>query len=151
MSSFSAGARAIIENENGDILMVQEGKDEVHRTWDFPGGGMENGESVTECIKREVLEETGFKIKIEDLLGVYKDIKQRDDTEAIGFMFKAEVMEKKFDETPEGEEIIKVDFIPEEKIPELELRHENRREMLERYQEGESYPLDILWKQLELL
>jgi 8-oxo-dGTP pyrophosphatase MutT (NUDIX family) len=39
MSSFYAAATAIVENEEGEILMVQEGKDHIHGRWDFPGGG----------------------------------------------------------------------------------------------------------------
>lgn len=31
--------------------------------WQFPGGHLENDESVIECARREVLEETGIKIK----------------------------------------------------------------------------------------
>ncbi len=30
----------------------------------FPGGRLEEGESLEECCKREVLEETGFKVKV---------------------------------------------------------------------------------------
>jgi len=31
--------------------------------WQFPGGHLENGESVIECASREVHEETGLKVK----------------------------------------------------------------------------------------
>ncbi len=31
--------------------------------WQFPGGHLENGESVVECAAREVQEETGLKVK----------------------------------------------------------------------------------------
>ncbi|MCL2339130.1 MAG: NUDIX domain-containing protein [Proteobacteria bacterium] len=39
--------------------------------YDFPGGGLEKGEHPTECIRREVYEETGFEIRVDDLIGIY--------------------------------------------------------------------------------
>jgi 8-oxo-dGTP diphosphatase len=39
---------------------VSEGRDVC---WQFPGGHLENDETVTKCAEREVLEETGLKIK----------------------------------------------------------------------------------------
>src|SRR6266699_1121430 len=39
--------------------------------WNLPGGGMEVGETVDEAIIREVREETGLKVRVEQLVGVY--------------------------------------------------------------------------------
>jgi 8-oxo-dGTP diphosphatase len=39
--------------------------------WNLPGGGMEAGETVDEALHREVLEETGLQVEIEQLVGVY--------------------------------------------------------------------------------
>lgn len=49
---------AIIVNDEGKILIGQrpEGKD-LAGLWEFPGGKQEEGESVKECIIREIYEE----------------------------------------------------------------------------------------------
>ncbi len=39
--------------------------------WNLPGGTMIAGESPWECVIREVEEETGFKVEIEKLIGIY--------------------------------------------------------------------------------
>ncbi len=41
--------------------------------WCLPGGGMESGESAAEACEREVLEETGLKVRVTRLIGVYSN------------------------------------------------------------------------------
>lgn len=63
------GAAAVILNTEGQILLVKHsyGKN----NWDLPGGRSEENESAQETAIREVLEETGLKVKIGPLTGVY--------------------------------------------------------------------------------
>ena len=67
LAQFRIGVNALIFN-NGRILMA-------HRRdidwWNLPGGGMELGETVEEAVQREVREETGLEVAIEQLVGVY--------------------------------------------------------------------------------
>lgn len=42
---------------------IQERIQKQSMCWQFPGGHLENGESVIECASREVFEETGLKVK----------------------------------------------------------------------------------------
>lgn len=41
--------------------------------WCIPGGGLEAGESVEEACIREVWEETGLRVRVTRLIGVYSD------------------------------------------------------------------------------
>ena len=49
--------KALIIN-NGNILIENE-----NNVYQFPGGHLEDGESFNDCLKREILEETGIEIE----------------------------------------------------------------------------------------
>ena len=52
-------ARAIIQNQSGEVLLVCR-RDNLR--WGLPTGGLEIGESIFQCLAREVQEETGLKV-----------------------------------------------------------------------------------------
>lgn len=58
------GSAAVCINENGQLLMVLQGKPEEEKTWSVPSGGREGNETFEACCIREVEEETGYVVKI---------------------------------------------------------------------------------------
>lgn len=55
---------ALIEKE-GKVLSVQRSKSmSLPLKWEFPGGKIKNGESLTECLKRELREELDIEASI---------------------------------------------------------------------------------------
>lgn len=58
------GAYAIIFNRENRLATVK-----TKRGYFLIGGGMEEGETFKECLKRECLEETGYDIEIKNLIG----------------------------------------------------------------------------------
>src|SRR3954470_8578437 len=60
--------RAAVFDERGRILLVQEHSD---GRWSLPGGWADVGEGLAAGAVREVLEETGYVVAYERLLGVY--------------------------------------------------------------------------------
>ena len=58
---------AAIIRENGRILITQR-PDNVHlaRLWEFPGGKVEHCESLEIALQREIREELGIKIHVDD-------------------------------------------------------------------------------------
>jgi ADP-ribose pyrophosphatase YjhB (NUDIX family) len=55
--------------QDGKILLIQHCEHKSGRTyWLLPGGGMEDGETEENTVKREVREETHLEVKVECLL-----------------------------------------------------------------------------------
>jgi mutator protein MutT len=53
--------------ENGKLLITKRPKG-VHLEgfWEFPGGKQEEGETLEKCLKREISEELGIRVRVED-------------------------------------------------------------------------------------
>ena len=60
-------ARIIIENEKGEILIIER-MDNGHLG--IPAGGLEENETIEDCIKREVKEETGLTLTQLEVIGI---------------------------------------------------------------------------------
>ena len=59
---------AVVKNKQGEILMIRRKKEETGKNkavlkWAFPAGKQHLNETREECAEREVLAETGYKIK----------------------------------------------------------------------------------------
>lgn len=65
--------RAIIFKDGKMVAMYREKNDRVYYT--FPGGGMDEGETVDECVVREVIEEFGLTVKPIKEVYIYEDEK----------------------------------------------------------------------------
>ena len=59
---------AAILHRDGAYFATQRGYGEFEGMWEFPGGKIEPGESSEDALKREIQEELGVDIVIEDLI-----------------------------------------------------------------------------------
>ena len=65
--SFMVGAMALIQDDQGRILVVEHTyRREV--PWGLPGGWLKHAESPEAGLAREVLEETGYRVRVVNLL-----------------------------------------------------------------------------------
>lgn len=63
----------IIYNERGEVLIAQRPLDGLlGGLWEFPGGKQEDGESLPECLKRELREELAIEVEVGELFTVVK-------------------------------------------------------------------------------
>lgn len=61
-------AGIIFSPDRSSVLLIKRRDVPI---WVLPGGGIDQGESSEEAAKREILEETGFTVKAERLVGNY--------------------------------------------------------------------------------
>ncbi len=73
MNSFSIAVKAIIENKNGELLLIKRSKVDAHKpfVWEIPGGRLNYAENPFDGLKREIKEETGLEIDIKFPLSVH--------------------------------------------------------------------------------
>jgi 8-oxo-dGTP diphosphatase len=67
----SVSVAGIVVREDDRVLVIRR---DDNGQWEAPGGVLELGESFENGVRREVLEETGLKITVERLTGVYKNL-----------------------------------------------------------------------------
>jgi len=64
----------VLDEAQKQILLIKWRNPLGHKVWGFPGGHIKMGEKVKDAVVREVEEETGYRIEVNRLLGVYDNI-----------------------------------------------------------------------------
>jgi 8-oxo-dGTP diphosphatase len=77
-------ASAVIRDGSGRVLLVKRGHEPAKGLWSLPGGSVEEGETLSQAVVREVLEETGlhvvtgsdvWRVRVELSKGHYYDVR----------------------------------------------------------------------------
>lgn len=124
--SVHLGAGTLIQNNSDDILLVKEGKEHVKGKWNLPSGGYakddeEIEETIEEAAIRETREETGLKVQLKGLIGIYTREATRTDTKNTLILFEAEKTGGKLEPNMD-EEILDAKYFSIEEIRDLETR-----------------------------
>ncbi|MCV6988718.1 NUDIX hydrolase [Mycobacterium timonense] len=67
----SVSVAGIVIKTDGRVLVIKRAD---NGQWEPPGGVLELDESFEDGVRREVLEETGLRVTVEHLSGVYKNL-----------------------------------------------------------------------------
>jgi ADP-ribose pyrophosphatase YjhB (NUDIX family) len=65
--------------EGGKVLLVRRGQPPLEGRWTLPGGMVELGEKLEDALKREVLEETGWTVRVRKQLALFDFIEKDED------------------------------------------------------------------------
>lgn len=72
------GVGAVIVDE-GLVLLVKRKYEPLAGQWSLPGGAVEVGETLEECVAREMREETGLEVEIGPVIEVFDRITRDED------------------------------------------------------------------------
>ena len=59
----------MVRNRDGSLLLVRRGHEPDTGRWSVPGGRVEPGESDSDAVQREIIEETGLTVSVGRLCG----------------------------------------------------------------------------------
>jgi 8-oxo-dGTP diphosphatase len=128
------GAGTLVENSEGEFLIVQEQKQPVTGQWTIPSGGYDKGETIRQTARRETEEETGLEVELEGVVGLYfRDSEKLSDYKSVMLVFKSKVVSGEV--LQNQNEIQRVRFSDIDEIRSLPLRFDITR-VIEDYREN---------------
>lgn len=113
---------AVLLVQNDCVLMVRHEKG-PKTYWLLPGGGVEDGEGLREAAQRELLEETGLVIQVNELLKVVESLAPDRTRHVINFIFAGEVRSGELqlgcEENSPAQRLVEVCWKPISSLPQL--------------------------------
>jgi 8-oxo-dGTP pyrophosphatase MutT (NUDIX family) len=109
--------------------------------WCLPGGHMEPGETLAECLEREVWEETGLRVEAGRLIGVYSNphlllvYPDGNRTQVVGVVFEANVVGGALGLS---DETVEVGYFTAQQIADLDVLEHHRERIADAFASGEA-------------
>lgn len=120
------GCDVFVVNDKKEVLLIKRSD---NLRWSLPGGCQDLGETPVHCAVRECKEETGFEIKITELLGTWSSTSYEfiyypyKDNEFCHLVFKADIVGG---ERTVSSESLDVAWFAEDNLPDISDGHEIR-------------------------
>ena len=95
-----------------EILLIQRNLEPQRGKWTFPAGFVDRGEKVEDAAIREVFEETGFIVELDELVGVYS----QEDDPIILIVYSGHIVGGK---RTDNSEVQSIQTFPLDKLPVL--------------------------------
>jgi 8-oxo-dGTP diphosphatase len=75
-----------IVRRGDDVLLGQRNKEPDRGLWVLPGGGVDFGETLVQTLKRELVEEAGIEVEVDDIFEISELISPPDEHRVIVYM-----------------------------------------------------------------
>ncbi len=107
--------------ENGRVLLVRRGNEPAKGAMALPGGIVEYGERLEDCVVREVREETGLETRVLRLVGIFSDPGRDPRGHFVSALYE---LERTGGELLAGDDAAETGFYPLDHLPQLAFDHE---------------------------
>jgi len=115
-----ASVDVVVLNNKGEVLLAKRDIPPGKGKWHIPGGGVAKGERVMQTVHRKIKDETGLKIKVKRLVGIWDDPKRNPFCHDITFVFIAKHIGGKLRGSDQGRD---VRFFNPKKLPKMMFDH----------------------------
>ena len=138
-----ATVAAIVEDNQGRLLMVEESNN-GDTVFNQPAGHIEENETVLDAVRRETLEETGWDVEPEHLLGIYIYKAPANGVTYYRFCYSARAVRRVSEQL--DSDIVAAHWLTPEQIAGLgdQLRSPLVLQCIKDYQSGRRLPLDLV-------
>ncbi|MCK4383787.1 MAG: NUDIX hydrolase, partial [Candidatus Lokiarchaeota archaeon] len=124
-SDISLTVDAIIEDQEGNVVLIKRKYPPYRNYFALPGGFIKKGEKPAEALIREVKEETNLDVKIESKIGVYKKEGRDPRGNVHTTAYKCRVIGN-FTEMRGGDDSKKAELIPIDQLKTIELAFDHK-------------------------
>jgi ADP-ribose pyrophosphatase YjhB (NUDIX family) len=104
---------ALIEDRRGRLMMVREAQPEFYGLWNQPAGHVEANESIPEAFLREVKEETGYDVRINEIASIHHFV----DAAVVRFNIRATLLEG--EPAPLADDVLEAEWFTGEELERL--------------------------------
>jgi len=124
--------------KSGSILLVERGGHPLKGYWSLPGGLVETGESLDAAVRREVLEETGLRVKPVEMYGVFERImRDKRGRAEYHYVLHDYVCKITGGKLKAADDVARVEWVPRQRLGDYQMT-EGTREVIERAYSGAS-------------
>lgn len=83
--TFGVATKGIVYKDNKFLILLKSDSEDINpNTFEFPGGRLAFGEMLDEALKREIKEETGLEVEIEQVLNAWTFTKEEKGFQLVG-------------------------------------------------------------------